>query len=82
MTVTGRALILGTAWLVALTGGAGATEDKAGKPATQPPGRTGTPAESLGAGGLTGSAATKDGARTGTPAPTRAPGSPAPGTTR
>ena len=82
MTVTGRTLILGAAWLAALSGGAGAAEDKAGKPTPQPPARTGAPAESLGAGGLTGSAATKDGARTGTPAPTRAPGSPAPGTAK
>ncbi len=84
MTVTGRVLFLGAAILTALSGGAGAAEDKvtATKPPAQDSGRTGHATSSVGAGGLTGSAATKDGARTGASMPSRAPGTPAPGTTR
>jgi len=80
---SGRAILLGAAVFAGLAGSAGAAEDKA---ATPPPaqGRGGTATDSVGAGGLTGSAATQDGARTGSPAPSRPAGSstPAAGTAR
>lgn len=79
---SGRAILLGAAVFAALIGSAGAAEDKAATPPVQ--GRSGTTTDSVGAGGLTGSAATQDGARTGSPAPSRPAGSstPAAGTAR
>jgi len=80
------AIYLGTALLTGIVGSVHAAEDKAAssRSETHDQGKTDTSANSVGAGGLTGSGATQDGARTGISDTSRPTGSsgPAAGTAR
>ena len=80
MRAFGRAILLGAALLTGLAGSAVAAEDKgaASKAPARGQNEPGPSTDSVGAGGLTGSAATKDGARTGAPDAPRPAGSSAP----
>lgn len=76
---SGRAVLLGAALLTCLAGSVGAAENKgAAKSPAHDRNEAGRSADSVGAGGLTGSGATKDGARTGGSDAPRPAGSPAP----